>query len=80
MPTTFPLNIVTQGDREIVMTRAFNAPRPLVFDAMTKPELVSRWLGVFGGLQRWPRCEIDLRVGGRVPLRLARPERASVWG
>lgn len=57
------LKIVTRGDREIVMTRAFDAPRQLVFDAFTKPELLKRWLGRFGG---WSLavCEIDLRVGG----------------
>ena len=39
------------------------AARSLVFDAHTKPELLKRWLGVFGG---WTLadCEIDLRVGG----------------
>ena len=64
MPTTVPLNIETQGDREIVMTRAFNAPRPLVYDAFTRPELVSRWMGVFNEYVM-ATCEIDLRVGGR---------------
>jgi uncharacterized protein YndB with AHSA1/START domain len=45
------------------MTRVFDAPRSLVFDAWTKPELLKRWLGVFGG---WSLvvCEIDLKVGG----------------
>lgn len=38
------LVLTTQGDREIVMTRDFNAPRRLVFDAFTKPELVKQWL------------------------------------
>jgi uncharacterized protein YndB with AHSA1/START domain len=58
------LKVEARGEREIVMTRVFNAPRNLVYDAFTKPELVKRWLGVFGG---WtlPVCEIDLRVGGR---------------
>jgi uncharacterized protein (TIGR03086 family) len=57
------LTIATPTDREIVMTRAFDAPRHLVFEALTRPELVSRWLGVFG---EWSMetCEIDLRVGG----------------
>ena len=57
------LQVIAKGDREIVITRDFDAPRTLVFDALTKPELVKRWLGVFGG---WtlPVCEIDLRVGG----------------
>jgi len=58
------LQISTPTDREIAMTRVFHAPRQLVFDAWTKPELLKRWLGVFG---RWSLavCEVDLRVGGR---------------
>jgi uncharacterized protein (TIGR03086 family) len=63
MTSTNPLSVVAQGGREIIMTRTFNAPRPLVWDALTKPELVSRWLGVFGDY-RMATCEIDLRVGG----------------
>jgi uncharacterized protein YndB with AHSA1/START domain len=57
------LKLTTRGDREIVMTRVFAAPRRLVFDAFTKPELVKRWLV---GPEGWsmPVCEIDLRVGG----------------
>ena len=64
MKNTGNLKVTARGDREIVMTRVFDAPRELVFDAYTKPELVKRWLGVFGG---WtlPVCEIDLRVGGK---------------
>jgi uncharacterized protein YndB with AHSA1/START domain len=57
------LQVSLHGDREIVMTRVFHAPRALVFDAMTKPELVKKWLL---GPPGWtmPVCEIDLRVGG----------------
>lgn len=57
------LQIAAIGDREIVMTRVFNAPAHLVFDALTKPELVQRWLL---GPDGWtmPVCEIDLKVGG----------------
>jgi uncharacterized protein YndB with AHSA1/START domain len=58
------LKVTTPSDREIAMTRVFNAPRALVYDAYTKPELVSRWLGVFGSWTM-PVCEIDLRVGGK---------------
>jgi len=45
------------------MTRVFDAPRALVFDAWTKPELLRRWLGVRAG---WSMavCEVDLKVGG----------------
>jgi uncharacterized protein YndB with AHSA1/START domain len=57
------LKLTTRGKREIVMTRVFDAPRTLVFDAFTKPDLVRKWLL---GPEGWtmPVCEIDLRVGG----------------
>src|SRR5262245_2601890 len=57
------LKVSALGDREIVMRRAFNAPRSLVFDAWTKPDLLKRWLL---GPPGWSMavCEIDLRVGG----------------
>jgi len=57
------LKVTARGDREIVMTRAFDAPRAMVFDAYTKPELVRRWLLGPAGWSM-PVCEIDLRVGG----------------
>ncbi len=44
MTETTGLKVTTQGDREIVMTRLFNAPRHLVFEAYTKPEFLKRWL------------------------------------
>ncbi len=58
------LKIEARGDREIVMIRDFEAPRPLVWEAFTKPELVKQWLL---GPPGWsmPVCEIDLRVGGK---------------
>jgi len=61
--TTGTLKVTTPTEREIAMTRVFDAPRSLVFEAHTKPELVKRWLGVHAG---WSLavCEIDLRVGG----------------
>ena len=55
----------TPSDREIVLTRLFDAPRRLVFDAMTKPEHVRRWWGKLDDKHSVPVCEIDLRVGGR---------------
>ena len=58
------LKITTAGDRELVMTRVFDAPRKLVYDAHTKPELVRRWLL---GPPGWsmPVCDMDVRVGGK---------------
>jgi uncharacterized protein YndB with AHSA1/START domain len=57
------LTVTTPGDREIVLSRVFDAPRQLVFDALTRPELVKRWLT---GPPGWSMvvCEIDLKVGG----------------
>lgn|SRR5213593_4680124 len=57
------LEVTTPSDREIAMTRVFNAPRRLVFEAWTKPELLKRWLGVRGGWT-FAVCEVDLKVGG----------------
>jgi uncharacterized protein YndB with AHSA1/START domain len=58
------LQVSTPSDRELAMTRVFDAPRSMVFDAWTKPELLKRWLGVFGSWT-FAVCEVDLRVGGK---------------
>ena len=57
------LKVTTPGDREIVMSRVFDAPRRLVFETMAKPDLLQRWLT---GPPGWKMtvCENDLRVGG----------------
>ena len=57
--------VTTPADHEIRMTRLFDAPRHLVFEAMTKPEHVKRWWGCLGDGYSVPVCEIDLRPGGR---------------
>jgi uncharacterized protein YndB with AHSA1/START domain len=57
------LTITKAGDRDLVMTREFDAPRKLVYDAHTKPDLVRQWLL---GPPGWtmPVCDMDVRVGG----------------
>jgi uncharacterized protein YndB with AHSA1/START domain len=60
------------SDRETVIIRAFNAPRRLVFEAMTKPEHVRRWYGFAD--HKMPVCEIDLRVGGKWRYVLQAPD------
>jgi len=57
------LKVTTPTDSEIVLTRVFDAPRTMVFDAFTKPELLKRWFGPRG----WNlvTCEVDFRVGGK---------------
>ncbi len=63
MKNSGTLKVTTPGEREIVMTRVFEASRNLVFDAMNKPELLKRWLL---GPPGWSMvvCEIDLKEGG----------------
>jgi uncharacterized protein YndB with AHSA1/START domain len=56
--------VTTPSDREIRLTRLFNAPRSLVFEAMSKPEHVKQWWGRLGEGYSVPVCEIDLRPGG----------------
>jgi uncharacterized protein YndB with AHSA1/START domain len=58
------MQVTTPTDREIVMTRVFDAPRRLVFEAWTNPEHLPHWmLGPTGWTM--PVCEIDLRPGGQ---------------
>jgi len=57
------LKVSTPTDCEIVMTREFDAPRTLVFEAMSDPELVKQWCT---GPPGWAmvECSTDFRVGG----------------
>jgi uncharacterized protein YndB with AHSA1/START domain len=56
--------VTTPSDDEIRLTRLFDAPRDLVFAAMTTAEHVKRWWGNLGDGYSVPVCEIDLRPGG----------------
>jgi uncharacterized protein YndB with AHSA1/START domain len=60
---TLALKVSTPSDLEIVMTRSFNARRKLVWDAMTRPDLLQRWMFAPPGWS-WTTCEMDVRVGG----------------
>lgn len=64
MKDTETLKVTTPADREIVLTRVFDAPRHLVFEAFTKPELLRRWLL---GPPGWEMvvCEVATDVGDR---------------
>jgi uncharacterized protein YndB with AHSA1/START domain len=57
------VKVVPHGDRAILITRSFNAPRKLVFDAMSKPEMVKHWLH---GPPGWAMttCAMDQHAGG----------------
>lgn len=64
-PNRDTFKVTTPSDNEIRMTRLFDAPRELVFEAMSKPEHVKRWWGCLGDGYSVPICEIDLRPGGK---------------
>ncbi len=70
------LNVETPTDRDIVMTRTFDAPRDLVFEALTKPEHIRQWWG----WSHWTmfRCEVDLRPGGAYYYNARSPEGQEV--
>ena len=70
------LEITLPSDREILMTRTFNAPRDLVFEAMTKAEHVRRWWGPCHLTA--DVCEIDFRVGGKWRYVLHAPDGKKV--
>ena len=67
------LEVTTSGDREIAMTRVFHAPRQLVFEALTEPVLLRRWVI---GPPGWALdvCELDPRPGGEFRYRWSRPD------
>src|SRR2546422_4623743 len=72
MRNTGTLKVTTPTDREIVLTRVFDAPRHLVFEAFSKPELLKRWFGPRG----WSLvvCEVDLKLGGGFRFVLRGPD------
>ena len=61
---------VQAAEREITITRVFDAPRELVFNAWTDPDQVARWFGPAGFDTPRDSVEIDLRVGGRFHLQM----------
>ena len=66
------VTITTPSDREVLLTREFDAPSALVFDALTQPELLRRWYGPTG----WTLivCEIELKVDGAWHFVVQRPD------
>jgi uncharacterized protein YndB with AHSA1/START domain len=71
------LQITTPSDEEIRITRSFDAPRMMVWDAYTRPELVQRWLGAMPGWS-WAECQMDVREGGRYRWAWRGPEGAEL--
>jgi uncharacterized protein YndB with AHSA1/START domain len=73
MTNTAELKVTTPSDLEIVITRGFNAPRQIVWEAMSNPEILKRWLF---GPPGWSMtvCEGDLRAGGTFHWAWSGPE------
>ncbi len=61
---------VQTAEQRITITRLFDAPRELVFEAWTDPDHVAKWFGPAGFDAPRDSVEIDLRVGGRFNLRM----------
>ena len=57
-----------KSERELVVTRTFNGPARLVFEAWTKPELFRQWWVPKSMGMSLLSCEMDVRVGGRYRL------------
>ena len=67
-----PVGKLTQ--RTVVITRIFDAPRDVVFNAWTDPRHLSQWFGPKGFTN--PVCEVDLRVGGTLRIVMRAPDGA----
>lgn len=74
-----PTEVSQPSDREVRVVRTFNAPRQLVWDAHTKPELMQKWCVGYPG---WtlPICEMDVRAGGNYRWRWRSDEDGSEFG
>jgi uncharacterized protein YndB with AHSA1/START domain len=61
-----------KSERELVITRTFNSPAYVVFEAWTKPEIFSRWWTPKSSGVALLSCDMDVRVGGRYRLEFGR--------
>jgi uncharacterized protein YndB with AHSA1/START domain len=76
MTSTDTVKVTTPTDTDVVVTRQFDAPRAMVFDALTQPDLLRRWYGPEG----WSLdvCDIDLKVGGKWRFVVRRPDGKAI--
>ena len=65
--------LVDADEREITITRVFDAPRELVFRAWTDPDHLARWFGPAGFQIPRESVHVDPRAGGRFTLRMVQP-------
>ena len=67
-PMKYRTTVERTSDREVVVTRTFNAPARIVFEAWTRPELFTRWWLPKSMSMSLRSCEMDVRVGGSYRL------------
>ncbi|HEY4274685.1 MAG TPA: SRPBCC family protein [Rhizomicrobium sp.] len=68
-----PTNVERKSDRDLVVTRTFNAPLRIVFEAWTKPELFQRWWAPKSFGITFISCQMDVRTGGNYRMELGHP-------
>ena len=78
-PLKHPTTSVRKSDRELVVTRTFNAPPRVVFEAWTKPELLMRWWAPRSFGVSFLSCEADVRPGGAYRFVFAHPASPEPW-
>ena len=78
-PVNNPTTTDRTSDREVVVTRTFNAPARLVFEAWTRPELFKRWWAPKSMGMSLRSCEMDVRVGGKYRLEFE-PDAMAFFG
>ena len=78
-PTKNRTNVERKSERELVITRTFNGPARIVFEAWTKPELLMLWWAPKSTGVSLLSCEADVRVGGRLSFRV-RPRGLKAYG
>src|SRR5512143_4336393 len=79
IPMNNPTTVERKADRELVVTRTFNGPARIVFEAWTRPELFSRWWLPKSMDMSLRSCEMDVRVGGTYRLEFE-PDGTAFFG
>jgi uncharacterized protein YndB with AHSA1/START domain len=78
-PMKNPTTVERKSERELVVTRNFNGPARIVFEAWTKPELFRRWWVPKSMGMSLLSCEMDVRVGGKYRLEFAHGDSKSAF-
>jgi uncharacterized protein YndB with AHSA1/START domain len=76
-PTKNSTTVERKSDRELVVTRTFNGPAHVVFNAWTKPELLKRWWAPKSCGISFLSCETDVRTGGTYRFVFSHPSAAQ---